>query len=118
MRERRPVDWGDALWLLVFALLVFGCGTARRGEPFHGPPALTEEQRFGETIFMEHCNRCHPGGEAGLGPALNNKPIPEAAIRLQVRNGYGSMPAFPEEEISEEQLDALALYVAALRGIK
>ncbi|WDT80226.1 MAG: cytochrome c [Candidatus Manganitrophus sp.] len=51
----------------------------------------------GETIFMHACNQCHPKGEAGLGPALNNKPLPAFMIRFQVRHGLGAMPAFSKK---------------------
>lgn len=62
-----------------------------------------------------HCNPCHPGGEGGLGPALKNKPLPEGAIRLQVRQGLGAMPAFSEEELPDGQLDDIVEYLRAIR---
>jgi mono/diheme cytochrome c family protein len=64
---------------------------------------------------MAHCQPCHPGGEAGLGPAINDKPLPGFLIRLQVRSGVGAMPAFSAEEISVDELAALTAYLKALR---
>jgi mono/diheme cytochrome c family protein len=64
---------------------------------------------------MLHCQKCHPGGEAGLGPALNDKPLPVFLMRFQVRKGLGAMPAFPESRISGDELDDLLKYVVAFR---
>ena len=59
---------------------------------------------------------CHPGGEGGLGPSLNDKLLPAVAIRTQVRHGLGVMPHFPEKEIPPKELEALVAYMKALRG--
>lgn len=88
----------------------------RRSEPIAGPLALsTPELRQGAIAFDRHCSHCHPGGEKGLAPAINNKPLPGFMIKLQVRHGAGTMPAFSERELPAEQLDALVKYLKALR---
>ncbi len=117
MNERRPYLVTCALLLgSVLLLALAACGTARRSVPVGPPLTLSEAQaERGQHVFMQYCNGCHPGGAAGLGPALNNKPLPGFAIRYQVRHGLGTMPAFSEEVISEEELDALADYLVALR---
>jgi hypothetical protein len=56
-----------------------------------------------------------PHGEAGLGPAINNEPVPLTMIRLQVRSGLGAMPAFPEKLIADHELDQLLTFVDAQR---
>lgn len=100
--------------LLIFPLLA-NC-SARRSTPIMGVLPLTSPQvAEGQQIFMAHCHQCHPGGEAGLGPALNNKPLPAFAIRIQVRHGFGAMPAFSPDEISDAALDAVIAYLRALR---
>lgn len=106
-----------AAGLIVCLLPVLaGCGSARRGAPTQPPFEASEvELRQGRQVFMRFCNGCHPGGAAGLGPALNNKPLPGFAIRFQVRHGLGVMPSFSEEVISDEQLDALTTYIKELR---
>jgi mono/diheme cytochrome c family protein len=101
--------------IVLWAVFTVGC-SARRSEPLVGSltissPAIAQ----GRTVFMAHCHQCHPGGEAGLGPAINNKPLPKFAIRTQVRHGFGAMPAFDENEISETEFDALVSYLDALR---
>lgn len=104
-------------WLLVvLSLSLVACGTARRGIPVAGPMFIPSEQvALGQRAFMFNCNQCHPGGEAGLAPAINNKPLPDFAVRFQVRHGLGAMPSFSEEEISDEQLDAIIAYLDYLK---
>jgi mono/diheme cytochrome c family protein len=106
-----------SLALFLLAWLLVTCGSARRGEPLTGPfPIHSEEVAHGQRIFMAVCHQCHPGGENGLGPALNDKPIPEFVIRYQVRHGLGAMPAFSEEQISEKDLDHVIAYLKRLRS--
>ena len=96
---------------------------------FAGVPALTRSLHMRHATVMDDgtgmpldsvddrsaCYTCHPGGAGGLGPALNNKALPASAIRLQVRHGFGVMPAFSEQQISQDQLDALIAFLKALR---
>lgn len=107
------------IFLLFSLLLLSSCGTAKRGEPAFAPlptsePAIAQ----GEVVYNTYCQKCHPGGETGLGPALNNKPLPGFAIRFQVRHGVGVMPAFKETVISDDELDNLLAYIKALRQAK
>lgn len=101
--------------LAVAVLLAAGCGSARRGPPFGGPGALEGQARRGQIVFARRCGPCHPGGEGGLGPSLNDKPLPEGLIRLQVRQGFGAMPAFGEDRLTEPELDDVVAYLRALR---
>lgn len=101
--------------LIGVCLMSVACGAARRREPLAGPVALDERAERGRAVFMTSCHQCHPGGEAGLGPALNDKPLPEFLKKFQVRHGLGTMPSFPEEKISDQQLDDLMEYLKALR---
>jgi mono/diheme cytochrome c family protein len=103
-----------ALLLVMTAIVYLACGTARRRPPLGPAPALSEQAATGQVAFMEKCNRCHPGGEAGLGPALNEKPLPDFLKRFQVRKGLGTMPHFSHEELSDAQLDAILEYLKAL----
>jgi mono/diheme cytochrome c family protein len=100
---------------LLVCLFTAACGTARRSEPLVGPPQLSGEQPRGQRVFMEFCNQCHPGGDAGLALAINNKPLPAAAIKLQVRKGVGQMPAFGPDVIPDVDLDPLVSYMGAIR---
>ena len=102
--------------LLLCSLLVWitaSCGTPRRGRPLlvDNQPSPDARIRAGERIFDTYCHSCHPGGTSGIGPALNNKPLPEVLIRTQVRTGVGAMPDFDEHEISDEELELLVAYI-------
>lgn len=102
--------------VLAVCLLTVSCGSAYRGEPLHG--AFVSEDPgviAGQEAFFVHCHQCHPGGAAGLGFSINDKPLPGWLIRLQVRRGIGAMPGFSEERIPADELDALVAYLHALR---
>src|SRR5688500_3852835 len=93
-----------------------GCGTVRRGEPITGVSQSKDpEVQRGAVVFAQHCYQCHPGGEGGLGPGLNDKPAPVWLMKTQVRVGLGTMPGFSDEQISDEELNVLMDYVIALR---
>lgn len=104
------------LGVLLLAVASASCGSARRGAPLIGERHPTDAKlALGEQVFDRNCSQCHPGGEAGLGPALNNKPLPQFAVRIQVRNGVGAMPRFRSYEITDEQLRAVTAYMVWLR---
>jgi mono/diheme cytochrome c family protein len=101
----------------ILAACTCGCASGRRSEPLHGPVELrTEQERRGEWVFFHFCHQCHPAGDAGLGPAINNKPLPGAAIRLQIRQGVGAMPSFSDSEINDRDVDAVIAYLSALKN--
>jgi mono/diheme cytochrome c family protein len=98
-------------------IAVAACGTPRRGEPFVGAAGFADSQlEQGRAAFAAHCQRCHPGGEAALGPSLNDKALPRFLMKFQVRHGLGAMPAIPPERLSDDELDAVVAYLKALRG--
>jgi mono/diheme cytochrome c family protein len=100
---------------LAFAL-VAACAPTFRGEPVLESIARVDPQvALGERVFAHACHACHPNALAGLGPGIIDQPIPPWLVRLQVRIGLGVMPAFPAEEIDDEELDALVAYLDALR---
>ena len=105
-----------SLKILVFAMIIAGCGSARKSVPVSNSLNVeNKEVANGRTVFMEHCQACHPHGEAGLGLALNNKPLPGFFIRFQVRNGLGVMPSFKEDVISDQALSQVVTYLKTLR---
>lgn len=102
--------------LICVALLLMSCGSARRSEPIKGAAPIVDAQTaHGRLVFMNSCNRCHPGGEAGLGPAINDKPLPEFLMKTQIRAGLGAMPSFPTSELSDGDVDAVIAYLKAIR---
>jgi mono/diheme cytochrome c family protein len=98
--------------------LIAACENPRTVEPLTGfsPQPAEPALRAGLVQFMQNCHACHPNGNAGLGPAINDKPLPMAAIKAQIRLGAGKMPAFPPERLSDENADAIARYLVWLRN--
>lgn len=106
------------LTILCLFFLLTAC-SARKGVPHTEPlMASSKEVRQGEVLFNRFCNSCHPNGTAGLGPALNNKPLPGFAIRFQIRKGFGVMPAFDEEVISDDGTKQIVAYLKELRKLE
>src|SRR5688500_2755906 len=103
-----------ASWILVALAIACG-GRTHRGEP--AAPELvaaTPEVALGGKLFRKFCYQCHPGGAGGIGPALNDKPLPELAIRTQIRVGVGAMPAFADW-MTDDEIRAVTEYVKTLR---
>jgi mono/diheme cytochrome c family protein len=100
---------------LGMAALLAACA-GRRSEPLRGSLDISDAQvAHGQQVYMYRCDKCHPGGDAGLGPSLNNKPLPGFMMGFQARHGMGAMPAFTEEELSKPDLEAVVAYLKALR---
>lgn len=102
---------------IVTLATVAACGIEHRGEP-RAPELVPESAAVarGERLFQRFCYQCHPGGAAGVGPALNDKPLPKLAIATQIRTGVGAMPAFDETWLTDNQVDDITAYVQALRA--
>src|SRR5688572_3582983 len=104
--------------IMAVVLAVGGCG----GKTHRVQPSAPElrptsvEVAHGERLFQKFCYQCHPAGAAGLGPAIIDMPLPEIAIRTQIRTGVGAMPAFDESWMTDEEVAAVAEYVQALRA--
>ena len=83
-------------------------GCAKRVDPPVPDPAR------GQAVFAEFCSGCHPGGQRGVGPALEGE-LARPLVVFQVRRGHGIMPAFHEELIDDRSLDDLVSYVMQLQ---
>lgn len=95
------------------------CGSARRmpeGDMQGARDNASLEN--GRHQYMKYCQKCHPMGEQGLGPALNNKPTPGFVEKFQVRHGLGAMPAFKKEVISKKDLGDLIKYLHTRKKAK
>ncbi|MHA4739127.1 c-type cytochrome [Dyadobacter sp. MSC1_007] len=108
MKKITYIIWASAL------LLATSCAS-RRSEPVKGRSfnANRSEVVHGEQLFMIHCQKCHPGGEGGLGIAINSNPAPGFVKRLQMRHGLGVMPAFSKKELSRSDLKDISSYMRA-----
>jgi mono/diheme cytochrome c family protein len=100
---------------IAICIVLAACGAEHRGEP-RAPELVPDSAATarGEHLFHKFCYQCHPGGAAGVGPAINDKPLPKLAIKTQIRKGVGSMPAFGDDWLSDAQVDDIASYVTAL----
>jgi mono/diheme cytochrome c family protein len=112
---RLPLRFAATALIGVVALFNGGCGAERKQEIAPQKIEGNSELSRGQRVFMHACNQCHPGGAAGLGPAINNKPLPGAMIKLQVRKGLGAMPHFSQDHINDADLDAIVKYLQARR---
>jgi len=105
--------------ILFVSIVLFVSCSVRRSEPITGPMNLNDTAvKNGQVQYMTYCQKCHPIGEGGLGPALNINPAPKFAKRFQVRHGLGVMPSFSKEEITNEDLKDILAYVSALKKNK
>lgn len=104
--------------VFILLLSISGC-VVRRSEPLRGPLSMDEQAvQDGQITYMAYCQKCHPVGESGLGPAINSNPAPKFVKKFQVRHGLGMMPAFSEEQISDQDLQNIVQYLAALKRNK
>ena len=121
------------LWL-TSALLLAGCGSAESAVvnaegPAAGPrkSALALATDPGQRSYLKWCAPCHasgiehPGTNAitakyeGTRPgALIEQPdLDPDLIKAMVRSGISVMPPFRKTELSDSDLDALAIWLAA-----
>ena len=100
--------------IIVSTFLLIQC-SVRKSEPIQGEFFQPTNERVmnGEKVFMAHCQKCHPGGEAGLGPSVNGNPAPQFIKRFQMRHGLGVMPGFNKDEISKNDLRDISKYLKA-----
>lgn len=96
-----------SIWLLA------SCAS-KRSEPVkkRAFEPTTARVANGEKIYMAKCQKCHPGGEAGLGIAINPNPAPRFLKKFQIRHGLGVMPAFRSSELSRADLQDVAVYLS------
>lgn len=96
---------------------VISC-VSRKAEVLKGRPFVAANARIanGEHVFMEYCHKCHPGGEAGLGPSINANPAPQFIKRFQVRHGLGVMPSFKNSELKKSDLRDISKYLRAWKS--
>jgi mono/diheme cytochrome c family protein len=95
-------------------LLLAGSCAHRHNEPITGKLVNTDDPHIanGQFMFNKYCQKCHPAGEAGLGPEVTHKP--GFARRVQVRHGFGVMPDFDADLISKRDLKDIQKYLNAL----
>ena len=95
-----------------------------------GPPPMPQPVKLakrpgatgGEALYVEYCAMCHTANGMGTGllarrvdtPILEERDnLAAAYVVVAARNGIGNMPAVPRGELSDEDLQAIAEYLAA-----
>jgi mono/diheme cytochrome c family protein len=106
--------------LCLFILLLTASCVSRRSEALAGRSFTSSDPRVynGQLQYNIYCQKCHPGGEAGLGPALNSNPAPGFIKRFQIRHGLGAMPSFKKDEISRTDVKDIMRYLKALKHFR
>lgn len=104
------------LWAMSVLIAIASC-TTRKSEPITGAVVDRSDTRVanGQEKYNRYCQKCHPAGEAGLGPAVNGKP--NFLKKFQAKHGLGVMPAF-KDIISEQDIKDIGLYLKQLDKLK
>jgi mono/diheme cytochrome c family protein len=124
----------DAVDVAAYVASVAGTGASPAPPPQGGtppppePPPATEPpagtdgsaQAEGKEVFASAgCGSCHTLGDAGssgdVGPNLDDAQPPAELVVERVTNGKGVMPSF-RDQLSEEQIRAVADYVSSVAG--
>ncbi|HWI92889.1 MAG TPA: cytochrome c [Flavisolibacter sp.] len=102
---------------ILLVALIPSC-VVRKAEPLTQRTFVPKNERVanGERVFMANCEKCHPGGEGGLGPAINSNPAPQFVKRFQMRHGLGVMPSFKRIEISKKDLHDISRFLHAWKS--
>lgn len=101
--------------LLLAAGLALSTGAAKAEDE--------SDLELGKEVFLEiaepQCGICHTLADAGttgdIAPSLDDLQLSEEGVETVVREGVDVMPAF-EDVLTEEQIKAVAHYVATVAG--
>ena len=104
-----------AICIIIISVLMIPSCVVRKAEPLTKKTFVPKNERVanGQKVFMANCEKCHPGGEGGLGPAINANPAPQLVKRFQMRHGLGVMPSFKRIEISKSDLHDISKFLHA-----
>ena len=106
------------LGLAVFLVPCSGTSPADTAEPIPtSPPVQAETTSEGQALVVAMgCAACHGQDLEGsqIAPALPGHS--EEMVKRQVRNPRLQMPAFSESQITDDELDTIASYIAGLSG--
>ncbi len=83
------------------------------------PTAVVDPTAAGLKVFAQLCDACHPGGGAGLGPALSSPDFQakygdDATLAALIRQGTPGMPSFPGSRITDAELGDLIAFLRTL----
>ena len=102
-----------------FSIVLLSCGgttpTETAEAPLKSTPVQVEQLSEGQALFVvKGCAACHGQNAEGsqIAPALPGHS--EIMVKRQVRNPRLRMPAFSESQITDEELNTIASYIAGL----
>jgi cytochrome c oxidase cbb3-type subunit 3 len=99
-----------ALASLVLAALAASTGSSSA--------AQTDANAHGRAIFQTYCSVCHGAkGEGFIGPRIGGIPWTASSLGTIVHNGlsgYGGMPAFSKDSVSDGDVAAIAGYLGSV----
>jgi len=72
-----------------------------------------EKERSGELVYQTICQYCH---ETGVGPEIKLRQLPAVYTTHVVRHGFRAMPAFRPTEISDQELERVAVFIERNKG--
>jgi mono/diheme cytochrome c family protein len=103
---------------LVVLSLMLSASSPMQGHTVQGPPQGAEvpqpDVRQGATEFTA-CVNCHGRqGEGGFGPDLAGRDLSWVAFKKAVRQPWGIMPAFREQQKSDRALADIRAYLTSL----
>ena len=109
--------------LFFLSLYFFSCGPQRRAQTNMSEEIINESPQAskGRLVFKTNCQKCHPDGESGVGPPLNNIHLPGFLVRAKIRSRAlllwtGRMPAFKKNEISKKEMDDLMVFIKGIQN--
>lgn len=82
-----------------------------------GAPARGDATR-GRTAFDGICGRCHPHGNADVGPRLIGLNWSEARVREQVRHGRRTMRPITPARLPDDRLDDVIAYLRTIHAVQ
>ena len=99
---------------LLIAMSIAGMATAASAQ---APQGSAERGR--QVYLAMGCHACHgtvgQGGERGAGPKIAPNPFPYEAFAFQTRRPRSSMPRYPVEYLSDQQLADIYAYIASIK---
>ena len=74
----------------------------------------------GKKVYQDKwCHSCHgtvgQGGDRGAGPKIAPNPFPYEAFAHQTRRPRSSMPRYPVEVLSEQEMADIYAYVSSIK---
>ena len=74
----------------------------------------------GKKVYQDKwCHSCHgtvgQGGDRGAGPKIAPNPFPYEAFAQQTRRPRSSMPRYPVEVLSEQEMADIYAYVSSIK---